>query len=160
MVPLKHELTELALVEVPEPLRDVGVTVMCGPFFSFMPFPPRGVHTVSHVRYTPHEAWQDGPVDARDAHAYFERAPKRSSYPEMIRDVRRYVPALGEARYVDSLWEVKTVLPGSEADDSRPILFRRHHGLPGLHCILGAKVDNVYDACAEVETLFPRRKVA
>ena len=26
---------------------------MCGPFFSAMPFPARGLHTLSHVRYTP-----------------------------------------------------------------------------------------------------------
>ena len=50
---LKYELTELALVEVPEPLREIGITVMCGPFFSVVPFPPRGLHSFSHVRYTP-----------------------------------------------------------------------------------------------------------
>jgi hypothetical protein len=49
----------MALVEVPEPVRGLGITVMCGPFFSVMPFPPRGLHTLSHVRYTPHEAWSD-----------------------------------------------------------------------------------------------------
>ena len=37
-VPLKHELTEIALVEVPDELKTLGVTVMCGPFFSTMPF--------------------------------------------------------------------------------------------------------------------------
>ena len=55
---LKHELTEMALVEVPERLRQVGITVMCGPFFSLMPFPARKLHTLSHVRYTPHAAWK------------------------------------------------------------------------------------------------------
>ena len=33
------------------------------------------------------------------------------------------------------------MLPSSETDDSRPILFRKHVGLPNLHCILGAKID-------------------
>ncbi|HEY7156503.1 MAG TPA: FAD-dependent oxidoreductase, partial [Gemmataceae bacterium] len=60
LIPLQQELTEMALVRVPEPLAHVGVTVMCGPFFSVMPFPPRGLHSLSHVRYTPHAAWRAG----------------------------------------------------------------------------------------------------
>ncbi len=58
---LKHELTEMPLVEVPAELARRGVTVMCGPFFSLMPFPARGLHTLSHVRYTPHCEWNDDP---------------------------------------------------------------------------------------------------
>jgi hypothetical protein len=47
LIPLKHELTEIVLVKVPEELRRLGITVMCGPFFSTMPFPPRSVHSLS-----------------------------------------------------------------------------------------------------------------
>jgi len=45
---------------------------------------------------------------------------------------------------VDSVWEVKTVLPRSEVDDSRPVLYPGLR-LPGLTCMLGAKIDNIYD---------------
>jgi hypothetical protein len=41
----------------------------------------------------------------------------------------------------------------SETDDSRPILFRRHHGLRNYHVIMGGKIDNIYDAVDEVERL-------
>src|SRR5262249_33626099 len=51
---LKHEIAEIALVEVPGELDNVGITVMDGPFFSCMPFPAEGCHSLSHVRYTPH----------------------------------------------------------------------------------------------------------
>lgn len=63
----------------------------------------------------------------------------------MLRDATRYLPLMAGSRPVDSLWEVKTVLPRSEVDDSRPILVRVGHGLPGLTCIAGAKLDNLYD---------------
>jgi hypothetical protein len=63
----------------------------------------------------------------------------------MVKDAERYLPLARDFRYLDSLWEVKTVLPKSEIDDSRPILFRTDQGLPGLTCIMGAKIDNVYD---------------
>ena len=63
----------------------------------------------------------------------------------MLKDARRYLPILEESKYIDSLWEVKTVLPRSEVDDSRPILFKEDHGLEGLTSIMGSKIDNVYD---------------
>lgn len=145
VVPLRHELTELALVEPPPALHRAGITLMDGPFFSFMPFPARGLHSLSHVRYTPHHSWNDGPgVAYRSGEPYRERRPA-SRYPHMVKDAARYVPLLADCRYVESLWEIKTVLPRSDVDDSRPILVRRNHGLPDLTCILGAKVDNIYD---------------
>jgi hypothetical protein len=144
-VPLKHELTELALVEVPPQLRGLGVTVMDGPFFSLMPFPARGLHTLSHVRYTPHAHWYDGSGPYHPAYEVFDLAEKRTSFPHMVRDAARYLPAASGCIHRDSLWEVKTVLPRSETDDSRPILFKPHAGLANYHLIMGGKIDNIYD---------------
>jgi hypothetical protein len=63
----------------------------------------------------------------------------------MIRDSGRYVPSLCKAKYVDSLFEVKTVLVKNEGDDGRPILFEKHPSLPNLFSLLGGKIDNIYD---------------
>ena len=59
----------------------------------------------------------------------------------------------GRTHYIDSLWEVKTGLSPSEKDDSRPILFKAHWGLPNLICIMGGKIDNIYDALGEYQHL-------
>lgn len=143
---LKQELTEMALVDVPDELRGRGITLMCGPFFSIMPFPPRGLHTLSHVRYTPHcEWWDNGQPHWRDPYEFFTRAARLSNFPHMVRDASRYLPCVSKCRYVDSIWEIKTVLPKSEVDDSRPVLYRRDCGLPNLTCIMGGKIDNIYD---------------
>jgi glycine/D-amino acid oxidase-like deaminating enzyme len=154
LVPLKHELTEMALVEVPALLRGLGVTVMDGPFFSLMPFPDRGLHTLSHVRYTPHAHWFDGPSPYRPAYDFLSQAERRSAFPHMVRDAARYLPAVADCAYRDSLWEVKTVLPRSETDDSRPILFRPDHGMPNYHLVMGGKIDNVYDVADEIARRF------
>jgi hypothetical protein len=150
----------MALVEVPEPLKHLGITLMCGPFFSVMPFPPRGLHSLSHVRYTPHDAWREGVGPPVPAYEEMERRARPSSFTWMVLDAARYVPLLSQCRHVDSLWEVKTVLPRNEADDGRPILFRRHHGLPHFHCVLGAKIDNVYDLLDELGGANPERRSA
>lgn len=152
LIPLKHELTEMAVIELPGELQGIGITVMCGPFFSFMPFPPLGVSTLSHVRYTPHNYWIDGQEKYYiDGYEYLANIEKRSNYPSMIRDAQRYVPALAKSRYIDSLWEIKTTLPQSENDDGRPILLLNNYAISNLTCILGGKIDNIYDVFAEVK---------
>lgn len=146
-VPLKHEMTELCLVTPPEELRKVGITVMCGPFFSVMPFPSAGLHSFSHVRYTPHYEWSD---ETENTLCNPRATKRRSAWRHMQKDAARFMPVLSQCEYQRSLWEVKTVLPRSDADDSRPILFRPHHGLRGLHCVMGGKIDNVYDVVAAI----------
>lgn len=156
-IPLKHELAELALVEVPSFLQNIGITIMCGPFFSIMPFPPLGVHTLSHVRYTPHYSWlETSNSNISKSEILIEKDKFTSNFPSMIKDAQRYIPSLNECRYIDSIWEIKTVLPRSEFDDSRPILFKKDHGLINFACILGGKIDNIYDIFDEIDTLILR----
>lgn len=153
-IPIKHEMAEICLVEAPEEIVGMGITVMCGPFFSTMPFPVRNLHSFSHVRYTPHYEWHDKPnKQYLNPHEHFKTAPRKTAWRAMISDAKRYIPILGECKYKESLWEVKSVLPKSEGDDSRPILFKQNHGLEGLHCIMGGKIDNVYDVVQNIEEL-------
>ncbi len=157
IVPLKHELTEMALVKVPEEIECLGITVMCGPFFSIMPFPAKNLHTLSHVRYTPHCYWQDSAESIAATKEIYQQGVRKTNYPYMVRDAARYIPVLQDCRYVDSIWEVKTVLPQSEVDDSRPILFKRNQKLPNLTSILGGKIDNVYDLPDELNFFETKR---
>ncbi len=147
LIPLKHELAEMCLLQMPDTLKNVGITVMCGPFFSTMPFPARGLHSFSHVRYTPHFSWQENMIRKE----VVLNNTKISAWGAMQRDAQRYIPLLKECKYEESLWEVKTVLPRSEINDSRPILFSINHGLRGFHCVMGGKIDNVYDVVDAIE---------
>lgn len=141
---LKHELAEVVLVEPPAALAGLGVTVMDGPFFSCMPYPARGAYSLTHVRYTPHASWTDATAPA-SAYEMLAAASKKSRAPYMIRDAARYMPALGDVRVVDTLFEVKTVLQKNERDDGRPILYQQSPAGSRLISILGGKLDNVYD---------------
>jgi hypothetical protein len=157
-IPAKLELTEMALIEPPFALGGAAVTVMDGPFFSMMPYPSRGLYTLSHVRYTPHCNWHDRPgepiADVGDP-----SRGRTTRFVHMVRDAERYLPAMRESRYVDSLWEVKTLMPRSEQDDSRPILLRRSAEHPGCLTVLGAKIDSVYDV-EEALSAFLKREPA
>lgn len=169
LIPLKHEMTEMCLMTVPDELSNYGITVMCGPFFSFMPFPSvisngKPLHSLSHVRYTPHYEWFDEcdekirEVDAWaeaekyiDPYSRLRNDHKNSAWTYMIKDAQRYIPCLQNCKYVKSLWEVKTVLPRSEIDDSRPILCKFNYGFKGFHCIMGGKIDNIYDVASAIK---------
>ena len=144
-LPMKHEITEVALVRHPSPLNGMGITVMDGAFFSTMPFPDRQAHSFTHVRYTPHGSWLDS-AEPQDPYAVlYERHPQ-TTYPLMVKDAQRFLPAVAQATYLDSLFEIKTVLTQNEGNDGRPILLRQNYGdLPGLSVVMGGKIDNIYD---------------
>lgn len=154
LVPLKHELAEMALVELPRELDGLSVTMMCGPFFSFMPFPSLGLTTLSHVRYTPHAHWfENEQTGAANPYQVIDSIPKQSNFELMVADASRYMPALRGSVQRDSLWTVKTLLPLSETDDGRPILFHRDPKLPAVIHVMGGKIDNIFDVEDEVERL-------
>ena len=147
---LKQEITEMALMKVSPALTDLGITVMDGPFFSMMPFPARGLHTLSHVRYTPHLHWTD--TKGIDPYQKLKEYSRATRVDRMVRDVGRYLPAVLDAKYVESLFEVKTILVKNEGDDGRPILFEKHLELPGCYSVLGGKIDNIYDALEKLDS--------
>lgn len=133
---VKREMTEMVLIAPPPELKNVGVTVMDGPFFSTLPFPSTELHSLSHVRYTPHDRAK-GPDRAT--------LPGRSNAAAMVRDSQRYLPCLARAEVVGSLFDVKTTLPRNEDDDGRPIMIERSPELPRVFSVLGAKIDNIYE---------------
>lgn len=157
LINLKHEVAEMCLVRLPKQLQDFSITVMDGPFFSIMPFPSKNLWTLSHVRYTPHESWADNaetPIDRQNPHEYLSRTPLTTNYKQMYNDVVRYIPALKDMEYLESIIEVKTVLVKSEGDDSRPILFSANHGIPNYTCVMGGKLDNIYDVFEALEEVY------
>lgn len=138
--PIKRELAELALFVPPPELKSLGITVMDGPFFSTMPFPPAGLYSLSHVRYTPHEVWTD---------EWPATPPIIKSHSEwMVRDALRYLPDLAKAQFVRSIYDLKAVLVRNEVDDGRPILVEHDSQRPRVLSVLGSKIDNIYDVKA------------
>jgi glycine/D-amino acid oxidase-like deaminating enzyme len=137
---LKKELAEMLLIEPPADLRPLAITVMDGPFFSTIPFPAARLHSLTHVRYTPHEATMSAGTKTL--------APTRSNRDAMLRDSARYLPCLSAAHVVQSVFEVKVVLARAEDDDARPILVETPDDTPRIISLLGAKIDNIYDVRA------------
>ncbi len=141
---VRKELAEMLLIAPPPELRGIGITVMDGPFFSAMPFPAAGLHSLSHVRYTPHAANETPEPETL--------APQRSNRDAMLRDSTRYLPCLSRARVAGSMFEMKATLMRNEHDDGRPILIERAATMPRVLSVLGAKIDNIYEVRSYLRT--------
>jgi glycine/D-amino acid oxidase-like deaminating enzyme len=141
----KAEITEVCLVDVPHELWRRAVTVMDGAFFSVMPMPAEGCHSLTHVRYTPHVSWNLAEHHCPPPYELLDRYPGESRFLYMQRDAQRYMPLLAAVRHRRSLFEAKVVPNQHEIDDGRPVLFRCHNEDPLCISVLGSKIDSVFE---------------
>lgn len=153
---LKYELCEVALVEAPVQ-RNVGLTIMDGPFFSLMPFGHSGRHSLTAVDYTP-RASSTADVPAFGCQAVNKACspmaldncslcPARpaSAFPHMLALAKRYLRDADEVRLVEGMHSVKAVLKTSDVDDARPTLVRVHSNEPLFVSLFSGKINTVYD---------------
>lgn len=157
---LKYELCEIILCSVDEKLKDVGLTVMDGPFFSIMPFGKTGYHSLTSVTFTPHktsydetpqfECVKDGICSDRwlGNCDYCPLKPK-SAWDYMSALARKYMKEEYSFRYEKSLFSMKPILKASEIDDSRPTVIKRLENEeaqgPVFISVLSGKINTVYD---------------
>lgn len=153
---LKYELCEIILCHVNEKLKDIGLTVMDGPFFSIMPFGKTGYHSLTSVTFTPHKTsydrtptfaccesgiCHDGWLGNCD---FCEKKPK-SAWEYMSTLARKYVKDEYEFTYEQSLFSMKPILKASEIDDSRPTVIKALSTSPTFISVLSGKINTVYD---------------
>ncbi len=146
---LKHEIVELAFFKSPKELSGTAITIMDGPFFSILPTEKRNILSLSHVRYTPHLSWRD--EKNVDPYYVLNEYDKHSHFNRMYRAAQKWIPSITEESYIDSKFEIKTLLEKNEVDDGRPILFERDENLKNVFYILGSKIDNIYDALEKID---------
>ncbi|MDO4284169.1 MAG: FAD-dependent oxidoreductase [Eubacteriales bacterium] len=153
---IKYELCEIILTRSGEFLRDVGLTVMDGPFFSIMPFGKTGYHSLTAVAFTPHMTCRDRfpsfpcqegtdctPQRLRNC----DSCPNRpeSAWPYMDHLARKYMKEEYCFTYERSLFSMKPILKASEVDDSRPTAIRVNSQTPRMVSVLSGKINTVYD---------------
>ena len=155
---IKYELCEIILCDVDERLKDTGLTVMDGPFFSIMPFGKTGVHSLTSVTFTPH-------VTSYDRLPTFECQAKSKAFcnPSQLGNCNdciakpesawNYMSGLAHKymrndlafTYKESLFSMKPILKASEVDDSRPTVVKVHSSEPYMVSVLSGKINTVYD---------------
>ena len=54
---VEEQLIQVGITTLDD-LKNIGITVMDGPFFSIMPFGQTGLHSLTSVTFTPHMIYQ------------------------------------------------------------------------------------------------------
>lgn len=155
---IKYELCEIILCKVNEKLRNVGITVMDGPFFSIMPFGKTGYHSLTSVTFTPHKTSYDNlpTFDCQKESKGFCTKEKlgncndcpakpKTAWGYMSNLARKYLKEEYEFEYVKSLFSMKPIIKASEIDDSRPTVIKQFSENPTFISVLSGKINTVYD---------------
>ena len=155
---IKYELCEIILCEADEKLKNIGLTVMDGPFFSIMPFGKTRYHSLTSVTFTPH-------ITSYDDTATFEcqsgsngkcspehlancnscQAKPESAWPYMSQLARKYMLDDLKFTYVKSLFSMKPILKVAEIDDSRPTMIKVEKRNPTFVSVFSGKINTIYD---------------
>lgn len=154
---IKYELCEIILCNVADKLKEVGLTVMDGPFFSIMPFGKTGYHSLTSVTFTPHKTSYDN-LPTFDCQRNSEKcipncldncnlceAKPKTAWEYMSHLARKYMNDDLSFEYVKSLYSMKPILKASEIDDSRPTVIRTFSVNPTYISVLSGKINTVYD---------------
>lgn len=155
---IKYELCEIILCDVNDKLKDVGFTVMDGPFFSIMPFGKTDYHSLTSVTFTPHTtSYEEVPTfecqSKSNGHCSEIRlgncndcpVKPETAFPYMSNLAKKYMLDEYEFRYRQSLYSMKPILMSSEIDDSRPTVIRKYSEHPTFVGVLSGKINTVYD---------------
>lgn len=155
---MKYELCEIILCDVNEKLKNIGFTVMDGPFFSIMPFGKTGFHSLTSVTFTPHTTSYDSvPTFScqEKSNGYCSAfhlgncndcpAKPVTAFPYMANMARKYMLDDYSFEYRSSLFSMKPILMSSEIDDSRPTVIRKYSDGPTFLGVLSGKINTVYD---------------
>ena len=155
---LKYELCEIILCNVTENLKNAGITVMDGPFFSIMPFGKTGYHSLTSVTFTPHKTSYDElpnfkcqeksnkyctPKNLGNCNECI--AKPETSWKYMQNLAKKYLKDEYNFSYKKSLFSMKPILKSSEIDDSRPTIIRQFSSKPTFISVLSGKINTVYD---------------
>jgi len=153
---IKYELCEIILCNPSDKLRNTGITVMDGPFFSIMPFGKTGQHSLTSVTFTPHVTCLDdipafscqkgrncGPHQLSNCNTCPSRPD--SAWPYMHHLADKYLLPEYSYTYDRSLFSIKPILRSSEIDDSRPTCIRVNCQNPTFISVLSGKINTVYD---------------
>jgi len=155
---IKYELCEIIICDINDKLRNTGITVMDGPFFSIMPFGKTGYHSLTSVTFTPHVTSYDtvptfscqersgGFCSTRQLGNCNDCPAKPdSAWNYMSNLARKYLREEYQFEYKYSLFSMKPILKASEIDDSRPTVVKYFSKEPTFVSVLSGKINTVYD---------------
>lgn len=129
-----YRLKEIAVVRINHP-RQVGVTIVDGPFATYLPTGQENFYTFGDVPLSVHEEY----FSRDDAGKIENKLLKlKTRWPQMKERCRRWFPLVDKMDYSHSMFVILPVEPASDQTDARPTRVENH----GCGCwsILSGKI--------------------
>lgn len=154
---IKYEICEVIICDTSNNIKDVGITLMDGPFFSIMPFGLIGKHSLTSVSFTPHKTSFDelptfscqsrNPKCTPNSLRNCNECPAKpvTSWPYMFQLAKKYLNDDIEYNYQYSLFTIKPILRAAEVDDSRPTIIKTYSNKPKFISVFSGKINTIYD---------------
>lgn len=158
---IKYEICEIITCDVNKKIKDIGFTIMDGPFCSLMPFGLTGKHSLTSVAFTPHKtSFDELPnFDCQQKNKlctsfHLENcntclARPKTAWKYMSQIAKKYLKNI-DIEYVDSYFAIKPILKVSEIDDSRPTVIKKLSSNPSFFTVLSGKINTIYDLNKEI----------
>jgi len=154
---LTHEISEIAFITSRQ-FRNMGLTVMDGPFGSIMPYGLSGLLSLSSVAYTHHKISYDDlprfdcqtPEDLRctpEAPGICTECPRRpvSNAYKMLQQMQQYFSDVVKFEHLFSYFTIKSKLKANYIDDGRPTEIAQLSDNPRFYCLFAGKVNSIYE---------------
>lgn len=154
---IKYEISEIILCNVSENIKDVGLTLMDGPFFSVMPFGLDGLHSITSVTFTHHKTsfnlLPKFPCQSKNSKCSYLSLENcntcigqpETSWINMRQLSKKYLLDDIKLEYVKSIYSIKPILTTSKHNDSRPTIIVEHSNDPRFISVLSGKINTIYD---------------
>lgn len=156
---LKYELCEVSFCNVPSALKDIGITVMDGDYFSLMPFGHSKMHSLTSVehtpRYIPYETMLKDMETLRIGSEACAMHNLRgcdlcsqsfaSAWQKMYQPYQTYMKDDFPLTYRYSKFDIKAILLESEEDDSRPTIIKQDTTGTTFISVFSGKLSTIFD---------------
>ncbi|MED5353074.1 MAG: FAD-dependent oxidoreductase [Nitrospinota bacterium] len=154
---IKYEICEVALCSVDEKMKNLGITMMDGPFFSIMPYGKNALHTLTAVEFTPRKTSSNSLPNFSCQNLVSNCTPNllqncntcpsrpESSYMDMRQLAYIYLKPEFQIAHKESLFAIKPILRFSEVDDSRPTIVQTYSEEPKFITVLSGKANAIYE---------------
>lgn len=152
----QYEICEKIVVRLPKKFKNKSIVILDGPFMCLDPYGSTGNYLLGNVVHAIHFS-NIGylPIIPSKFKNLLNRGiitnPPFTNFKKFLKSTATFIPDIKKAKYVGSMFTVRTVLPNKEKTDERPTIIRKVDNK--TITVFSGKLVSCMTAATEVEKL-------
>ncbi len=150
----QYEVCEKLILKLPEQYRNKSVVILDGAFMCIDPFGRTGYHAMGNVVHAVHQTTVGKKPEIDEKyHQILNKGiisdPPFSNRDKFLESAEEYFPGIKDcAKYIGSMFTIRTVLPHRDHDDARPTIIERYNDK--IITVFSGKIPTCISAAREV----------